>query len=161
MSVAESEHGSITKQIRIAASPGVVYEVISSPEHIAQWWTDAADFEPTPGSSGVLVWSERATTKRDHDYVVRLTVIEAVPGERFSFRWVSPEGEAPTETNSMLVTFALAPDGDGTLLTVTEQGMREQGWEAAVLEEYYTSHEDGWTRHLADLATYVSQLVAR
>lgn len=161
MSVAESEHGSITKQIRIAASPGVVYEVISSPEHIAQWWTDAADFEPTPGSTGVLVWSERATRKRDHDYVVALRVVEALPGERFSFRWVSPEGEAPTETNSMLVTFALTPDGDGTLLTVTEEGMREQGWEAAVLEEYYASHDDGWTRHLADLATYVSQLVAR
>ena len=61
----------------------------------------------------------------------------------------------------MLVTFALAADGDGTLLTVTEEGMREQGWEAAVLEDYYASHEDGWTRHLADLVTYVAGLSAR
>ena len=36
--------------------------------------------------------------------------------------------------------------------------MWEKGWEAAVLEEYYTSHEDGWTRHLADLATYAAKL---
>lgn len=161
MSVAESERGSICKQIHIAASPRVVYEVISSPEHIARWWSDAADFEPTPGGTGVLVWRERATTKRDDDYRVQLTVVEAVRDERFSFRWVSPDGEAPTEANSVLVSFVLAADGDGTLLTVTEEGMRERGWEAAVLEEYYRSHEDGWSRHLADLAIYVAERASR
>jgi uncharacterized protein YndB with AHSA1/START domain len=84
-----------------------------------------------------------------------------VPGERFSFRWIYPEGEEPVETNSMLVTFDLVPDGAGTLLTVTEDGMREQGWEAAVLEEYYASHDDGWSRHLADLVEYAAELVAQ
>ena len=161
MSVAESERGSIRKQIHIAASPSVVYEVISSPEHIARWWSDTADVDPTPGGTGVLVWRERATTKRDHDYRVQLTVVEAVRGERFSFRWVSPDGEAPTEANSVLVTFDVAADGDGTLLTVTEEGMCQLGWEGAVLEEYYRSHEDGWSRHLAELAIYVAELATR
>jgi uncharacterized protein YndB with AHSA1/START domain len=149
------EYGAIEKQIRIDASPAVVYEVVSSPEHIAQWWTDEADFEPTPGASGALIWRERAVTR---PFAVQLTVVEAVPGERFSFRWVYPEGETPTPQNSMLVTFQLRPDGKGTLLTLTEEGMREQGWEAAKLDEYYRSHDDGWTRHLADLATYVAGL---
>ena len=158
MSLSESEYGSITKQIHIAASPEVVYEVVSSPEHITQWWTDDADFVSAPGGTGVLTWNQRAVTK---PFQVEITVVEAVPGERFSFRWVYPKGETPTAANSMLVTFALTPDGDGTLLTLTEDGMREQGWEAAVLEEYYTSHEDGWTRHLADLATYAAKLATR
>jgi uncharacterized protein YndB with AHSA1/START domain len=158
MSLSESEYGSITKQIHIAASPDVVYEVVSRPEHIAQWWTDDADFVSAPGGAGVLTWNQRAVTK---PFQVEITVVEAVPGELFSFRWVYPEGETPTTANSMLVTFVLTPDGDGTLLTVTEDGMREQGWEAAVLEEYYTSHDDGWTRHLADLATYAAKLAAR
>jgi uncharacterized protein YndB with AHSA1/START domain len=158
VSLSESEYGSITKQIHIAASPEVVYEVVSSPEHITQWWTDDADFVSAPGGTGVLTWNQRAVTK---PFQVEITVVEAVPGERFSFRWVYPEGETPTAANSMLVTFALTPDGDGTLLTVTEDGMREQGWEAAVLEEYYTSHEDGWTRHLGDLATYAAKLATR
>jgi uncharacterized protein YndB with AHSA1/START domain len=157
MSVPESEYGSISKKIHIAASPDVVYEVVSRPEHIAQWWTDDADFVGAPGGTGVLTWNQRAVTK---PFQVEITVVEAVPGELFSFRWVYPEGESPTTANSMLVTFALAPDGGGTLLTVTEDGMREQGWEAAVLEEYYTSHDDGWTRHLADLATYAANLAA-
>jgi uncharacterized protein YndB with AHSA1/START domain len=156
-----SEYGSITKQIHIAASPTVVYEVVSRPEHIAQWWADVADFEPEPGATGVLVWRERATPPRDHDYLVHLTVVDAQPGERFAFRWVYADGETPTAQNSMLVTFALAPDGDGTRLTVTEEGMREQGWDAAVLEEYYASHDDGWTRHLASLAVYAAQVADR
>jgi uncharacterized protein YndB with AHSA1/START domain len=157
MSLSESEYGSITKQIHIAASPDVVYEVVSRPEHIAQWWTDDADFVSAPGGVGVLTWNERAVTK---PFQVEITVVEAVPGELFSFRWVYPHGETPTTANSMLVTFVLTLDGDGTLLTVTEDGMREQGWEAAVLEEYYTSHDDGWTRHLADLATYAAKVAA-
>lgn len=152
------EYGSIEKQIHIDASPQVVYEVVSSPEHITRWWSDAADFEPTPGGSGVLAWDDKAHTQPT---TVNLTVVDTVPGERFSFRWVHPDGETATARNSMLVTFALAPDGDGTLLTVTEEGMREQGWEAAQLEQYYTSHEDGWTRHLTDLAAYAAELAIR
>jgi uncharacterized protein YndB with AHSA1/START domain len=158
MSLSESEYGSITKQIHIAASPDVVYEVVSRPEHIAQWWTDDADFVSAPGGTGVLTWDQRAVTR---PFQVEITVVEAVPGELFSFRWVYPESEVATPENSMLVTFTLTLDGDGTLLIVTEEGMREKGWEAVVLEEYYTSHDDGWTRHLADLATYAAKLPAR
>ena len=88
-------------------------------------------------------------------------VLRAVPHERFAFRWIHPEGVTATAQNSMLVTFVLVPDGDGTLLTVTEEGMREQGWEAAVLEDYYASHDDGWTRHLANLALYAATVPSR
>jgi uncharacterized protein YndB with AHSA1/START domain len=158
MSPSGSEHGSIEKQIHIDASPAVVYDVVSSPEHITQWWSDVAEFAPLPGGTGALAWDVKARTEPT---TVNLTVVEAVPGARFSFRWVYPDGESPAAHNSMLVTFQLASDGEGTLLTLTEEGMREQGWEAAVLEEYYTSHEDGWTRHLADLATYAAKLATR
>ena len=146
------EIGTIKKQIRIAASTAVVYEVITSPEHIVRWWAEEADVSPTPGCTGVLSF---------HDKEVRLTVVEAVPGQRFAFRWNYPEGADPTPQNSMLVTFVLTPDSDGTLLSVTEEGMREQGWEAAVLEEYYNGHDRGWTACLADLADYVATLPAR
>lgn len=152
------EYGTLEKQIHIDASPGVVYEVVSSPEHIARWWTDEAEFAPTPGGTGVLVWRGRA---RNRPFEAHLTVVEAVPGQRFSFRWLYPAGDTPTANNSLLVTFELTPQGEGTLLRVTEEGMREQGWDAAVLEDYYRSHDEGWTRHLGDLAVYVAALVAR
>jgi uncharacterized protein YndB with AHSA1/START domain len=142
------ERGSLEKEIHIAASPAVVYEVISRPEHIRQWWTEQVDFVPTPGRAGRLF--------------VPMTVVEAIPGQRFVFRWDYPQGEAPTPQNSMLVTFQLTPEGDGTRLKVVEDGFRERGWEAAVLEEeYYRSHDRGWDEHLADLATYAATLATR
>jgi uncharacterized protein YndB with AHSA1/START domain len=151
------EYGVIEKQIHVDAPPDIVYAVVSEPEHIAQWWSDVADFEPTPGRTGVLAWDAKAHTRPTR---VNITVVATVPNERFAFRWVHPDGVAATSQNSMLVTFVLVPDGEGTLLTVTEEGMREQGWEAAALEEYYTSHDDGWTRHLTSLATYAAKLAA-
>jgi hypothetical protein len=38
--------------------------------------------------------------------------------------------------------------------------MREVGWEAALLEDYYTGHGTVWTRLLADLPAYVASLAA-
>jgi uncharacterized protein YndB with AHSA1/START domain len=152
------EYGTITKHIHIDASPEVVYEVITSPEHIAQWWSVEADVDPAPGASGVFTWNRKANTPPT---TVNVAVVEAVPSERFSFRWAHSDDATATASNSMLVTFVLIPQGDGTLLSLTEEGMREQGWEAAVLEAYYQGHDEGWTRHLADLATYAATLVRR
>ena len=39
------------------------------------------------------------------------------------------------EGNSLLVTFELTSQGDGTRLRMTETGFREMGWEVAVLEQ--------------------------
>jgi hypothetical protein len=71
-----------------------------------------------------------------------------------------PEGAAPTKHNSVLITFDLNPDGTGTLLTVTEEGMRELGWKTAVLEDHDNAHGTIWTRLLADLPAYVASLAA-
>jgi hypothetical protein len=69
-----------------------------------------------------------------------------------------PVGATLTPENSLLVTFDLTPQGSGTLLRVTEAGIRELGWEAAVLEEYYNDHSDGWAGLLANLDAYVGKL---
>ncbi|MEV6851865.1 SRPBCC domain-containing protein [Actinoplanes sp. NPDC051411] len=151
------EYGSLVKEIHIAASPAVVYEVISTPEHIRQWWTDDAEFALVAGGTGTLTFSNRARTRPG---VVPLTVLEAVPGKRFVFRWDYGSDPAPTPENSLLVTFELIADGDGTLLRVTEDGFRERGREATVLEDYYRRHDDGWDVHLADLRMYTELTAA-
>jgi uncharacterized protein YndB with AHSA1/START domain len=37
------EYDSIEREIHVDASPEVVFEVVSRPEHISQWWADDAD----------------------------------------------------------------------------------------------------------------------
>ena len=46
------EYGSIELEIHVEASPEVVFEVISSPEHLQEWWPDEAVLVLTCDGSG-------------------------------------------------------------------------------------------------------------
>lgn len=153
------EYGSIEREITIAASPETVFEVITSPEHLKEWWPDEAVIEPKPGASGYLVFGDPASGDAQ---IPQVTVVDAVPPRLFSFRWTHPEGEEAREGNSLLVTFELTPVDGGTLLRMTETGFREMGWEVAVLEERYNDHVEGWTDFLSRLVAYAASVeVAR
>jgi uncharacterized protein YndB with AHSA1/START domain len=143
------EFGSIERELRVDAPPDVVFDVVSSPEHIADWWSADTSVEATAGSTGELVWTDAETGRCD---VARIVVADAQPPRLFSFRWTH-EADGPLhESNSMLVTFELTSDGDGgTVLRMTETGFREQGWEAAVLEAQYNDHVQGWAFYLPRL----------
>lgn len=145
------ELGTLEREIHIDAPPEVVFEVISQPQHIRSWWSDRATLDPAPGAVGELVWEEG-------DHVVPIVVVDLDPPRRFSFQWVAPDGELPDHGNSLLVTFVLEPSGSGTVLRLTESGFRERGWEAAVLEQTYREHEQGWDRYLPRLAAYAAGL---
>jgi uncharacterized protein YndB with AHSA1/START domain len=151
------EHGSIEREIHIDAAPETVYDVVSAPEHLREWWPDEVELEPVPGASGVLVFGDRTTPGAK---VVPVTVTEADPPRRFAFRWAYADSEAATSTNSLLVTFELIPSDGGTLLRFSETGFRERGWETAVLEEQYRDHTNGWDHFLPRLSAYVGRLVS-
>jgi uncharacterized protein YndB with AHSA1/START domain len=151
------EYGSIEREVYVEASPDVVFEVVSRPEHLKKWWPDDARYEPAPGSTGVLVFGDPAASGG----MAPLTVVEVRPPRRFSFRWTHSADEVAAEGNSLLVTFDLTPSNGGTLLRMTETGFREMGWEAAVLEHQYQEHVTGWAKYLPRLAPYVATLVIR
>ncbi|TDB97148.1 SRPBCC family protein [Actinomadura sp. 7K534] len=150
------EFGTIQREIYVEAAPEVVFEVVSSPEHVREWWPDDARYEAVPGGAGEIVFGERDAGGT----VVGFTVVDARPPRTFSFRWTHPVGETAVEGNSLLVTFELTPSGGGTLLKMTESGFREMGWEAAVLEEQYKEHISGWDFYLPRLAPYAETLAA-
>jgi uncharacterized protein YndB with AHSA1/START domain len=146
------EFGSIEREIHVEASPEVVYEVVSTPEHVSEWWTDDATFDSRPGAVGELVWGDRVN-------VEPMTVVRAEPPRLFAFRWCYPEGDV-REARSLLVTFELTPQGTGTLIRLTETGFRELGWEAAKLAEQYQDHVTGWDLYVPRLGEYVTRLVS-
>jgi uncharacterized protein YndB with AHSA1/START domain len=150
------EYGTIERELHIDASPEIVYEVVSSADHLKKWWPDDAQYEPAPGSQGQIVFGHDAEAM-----VVSFTVVEARAPHSFSFRWTHPAGDAAAEGNSLLVRFDLSPVGTGTLLKMTETGFREMGWEVAVLEQQYRDHVTGWDFYLPRVAPYVATLVAR
>lgn len=149
---------SIERQLRIDASPAVVYEVISSSEHLREWWPDEAELDPVAGASGSITFGDPAAPDAKTQ---TLTVVEADAPHRFAFRWLHDSSQTPSPDNSLLVTFDLAPSGEGALLRFTETGFRERGWEATTLEETYLDHARGWDLFLPRLVTYADRLAVR
>lgn len=151
------EHGSIERELHIDAPPDVVFEVLSSPDHVRQWWSAETEFEPVGGAASSLTWRNDDTGEV---HTTPFTIVDVDPPRLFSFRWTYDEGDVAGPGNSLLVTFELAPSGEGTTLRFRETGYRERGWEAAVLEAYYNDHRQGWDFYLPRVAEIASRLAA-
>ncbi|HYG92371.1 MAG TPA: SRPBCC domain-containing protein [Nocardioides sp.] len=136
------QYGTIERELHIDASPEVVFDVVSNPEHVCEWWADEADYPPEPGGDGWLAFGDKR---------VRFTVADAVPPRLFSFRWTHEDGETATAANSNLVVFELERAGSGTLLRFTETGFRERGWDEARAAEVHADHSSGWDHYLPRL----------
>ncbi len=81
------QHDSIERQVHIEASPEAVYDVLSKPEHLSEWWPDDADL---PGGDGWITFGDLAEGKRE-----RLTIVDGVRPSTFSFRWTHPTARPP------------------------------------------------------------------
>ena len=145
------EHETIERHVEIDATPETVFEVITNPEHVRQWWPDDASFEPTPGATGHLVFGDPSSPDVQ---VPQITVVAVDAPRMFSFRWVYPESEAAGPGNSLLVTFELSPRGSGTVLHLRETGFDDRGWGQEVAEEEYRDHCAGWDHFLPQLRDY-------
>jgi uncharacterized protein YndB with AHSA1/START domain len=148
------EYGSIERELHIDAVPEVVFEVLTRPEHIREWWSAQTAFEAAGGAAGTLSW------KNDTGdwHATPFTIVDIDPPRLFSFRWAYDEGVGAGAGNALLVTFELAASGEGTTLRFRESGFREQGWDAAVLEATYNDHRQGWDFYLPRLARAAARL---
>ncbi|GLZ80917.1 activator of HSP90 ATPase [Actinorhabdospora filicis] len=125
----------IERELHIEASPEIVYEVLTSPEHLVKWWPDEAKVSLAPGEPGTIAFLP--------DYPsVPLTVDEAIPVSRFAFTWAE----------DLQVTFTLTPSGTGTLVRFVESGHADAAGHAENVR--------GWDHFLPRLVEYVPTTVA-
>jgi uncharacterized protein YndB with AHSA1/START domain len=130
----------IERQVHIDAPAAKVWAVITSPEHIGEWFTPFR-----PQGDGPLDLRPGATmTLELGDETYPTVVVQADPPHLFSYRWAMAEpGNTPTDDNSTLVEFTITADGDGSVLRVVESGFARLAIPAddkASLE----SHTQGW-----------------
>jgi uncharacterized protein YndB with AHSA1/START domain len=151
------EVGTIEREFYIDAAPEVVFDVVSQPEHVAEWWPDEATYELQPGACGEVVFGDPASGGK----AVTITVLEVERPTTFSFRWTHTAGDQPGPGNSLMVTFEMVASGAGTLVRFVESGFREMGWEAAELEANYRDHRTGWDYFLPRLAHYAESVRGR
>ena len=148
----------ITRDIVINASLETVYDVVSQPQHIANWFSDEAELEPIPGSRGVLTF--QIGDRRDAASVIDVTVVHAVRPHLFAFSWISPERQraTPEATDAVLVEFRIAADPAGTRLSVSESGLDAVSWDDAAKAAYAAEHYEGWADFLTRLRSYAEGL---
>jgi len=151
METTELQYSKIEREIRIAASPEVVYRVVSTPEHIATWWSDEASIDAD--GVGEVAWGRGGAD----EHIEGLVVVDEQPPHLFAFRWIYDDCVAGRGT-SLLVTMHIEVDGDGSVLRLVESGFRDKGWDEDTLAGQYHGHEDGWNLHLPDLAAYAAKV---
>jgi uncharacterized protein YndB with AHSA1/START domain len=111
-------------ELRIAAPPEVVFPYFTDPSRMVEWMGVAALLDPRPGG----------TFRVEHDdHVVVGEYVEVEPPHRVVFTW--PHGSR--------VEVTLAPDGDGTRLTLLHHDLPEAMREI---------HARGWAHFLGRLA---------
>jgi uncharacterized protein YndB with AHSA1/START domain len=147
----------VEREILIAASPKVVWGVITEPEQISRWFSDEADVEDRAGADGALTWRPGGRGgDRTVEMIVPIRVVDAEPFRRFSFRWNHPDGARPDESNSALVEFSLVEEPAGTRLTVLESGIDAVTADEQARARYVEDHAQGWARHLGEMVDYVA-----
>ena len=92
----------VTREIVFPASPSEVWEALTDPEQLEEWFATEVELDPHEGGNGVFRWGNGEER--------RATVLVAEPNERLVLDW-DEEGE---------VEFTLEKVEDGTRLLVRE-----------------------------------------
>jgi uncharacterized protein YndB with AHSA1/START domain len=92
----------IEREIVFPASPDEVWEALTEPERLEEWFATEAELDARPGGEGVFRWGDGEER--------RAVVREAEPGERLVLDW-DDDGATVLELEEV--------DG-GTLVHVTE-----------------------------------------
>lgn len=104
----------VERSVLIAASPHVVWEAITDPKHLEQWYAPGCPWEIPALQPGATIKFHNTDTD------IQLATIEAVqPLREFTLRWqLDPMHPGLTLTN----TFLLEPENGITRVTVSQAG---------------------------------------
>ena len=133
----------IEREISIQASIATVWDVITKPEYISQWFGSQAEIDLRRGGKGKLSWSE--------DMEAPLEIVEVEKPHLFSFLWVAPDEETKPTHQQTLVEFRLTEDGAETKVRFTESGFEKLEMTAEQKATLIAKHTPGWDDFLSSL----------
>jgi uncharacterized protein YndB with AHSA1/START domain len=102
----------VTREIELPSPPGDVWEALTDPRRLEEWFATEVELVPEPGGRGVFRWADGEER--------HAVVEEVVPERRFAFVWGEDESRVEIELEAI---------EDGTRVTVTEAP--SAGWGSA------------------------------
>ena len=133
----------IEREISIQAPIATVWEVITKPEYISQWFGSQVEIDLRRGGKGKLSWGE--------DMEAPLEIVEVEKPHLFSFLWVAPDEETKPTHQQTLVEFRLTEDGAETKVCFTESGFEKLEITAEQKANLIANHTPGWVDFLTKL----------
>lgn len=133
--IASADPDVLVHSVRIAAVPETVFPFFTDPERLVRWMGKTATLDPRPGGAFRVDYG-----KGD---VAAGTYREVDPPRRLVLTWGWEAAGDPVPPGASTVEIDLAPDGDGTLLTLRHSGLPV---------ESRAGHAEGWDHFLERLA---------
>jgi uncharacterized protein YndB with AHSA1/START domain len=142
----------IEREVTIRASKERIYNAITDPSQLVNWFPDAVEGKVEVGEQPVFDFGKYGKTQ--------VYIAAADPFDYFAYRWTSHNehttdslGDVLSRANT-LVEFRLTETPDGTVVRVTESGFSKLP--QAVAEKAFEDNSGGWTfmlDRLVDLVT--------
>jgi uncharacterized protein YndB with AHSA1/START domain len=125
----------VERDIRIQASPEVVYDFFVDPDKMIQWMGRKAELDPRPGGTFRVDLNGKHISSGEY--------VELDPPNRvvFTFGWEGDTSVVKPGASTVEVTFT--PDGDGTLMRFQHRDLPE---------ESRGTHGHGWDHYFERLA---------
>jgi uncharacterized protein YndB with AHSA1/START domain len=125
--------------VRIQASPERVYDALTTPEGIRNWWTRDSDLDVRVGGEGEFRFYGGKT-------ITQIRIDELRPHARVS--WTVTASGAPGGWAGTTIAFELRPTGDVTVLAFRHRGFAEAN-------DGYALVNTGWAYYLVSLQQYL------
>jgi uncharacterized protein YndB with AHSA1/START domain len=136
---------SIVVEREMPHPPQKIWRALTQAPLIGQWLMQN-DFQPVVGHR----FNFRATPIHGWNGVTDCEVLEIVPFERLVYSW-NASGDQARDGLKTIVTWTLAPSGNGTLVRMEQSGFRPQD------EAGYRGMGGGWPRILGRLEEVASR----
>ena len=144
----------IEKSVALAATPERVWEALTTPEQLTQW------FYMSEAVLDLGVGGECTFRFKDPDQSVGRAVLQTIdPPRKLAWQWSPTWDEDKTkplagQENLTTVEFTLEPTEQGTFLTVVEHGFATL--DAMRGPKAFEDHKGGWDWHMGNLDLWLS-----
>ena len=134
---------SIERELIFSANIQRVWDAITQPEQVRQWFGSDAQYQMEIGAEGFFEWKDECEGR----FAIRIEAIEAP--HYFAWRWML-DADVPFNTEgSTLVEWRLSETSDGKTRLV----MLETGFATA---KHHQMNTEGWQQELADLEAFLA-----
>jgi uncharacterized protein YndB with AHSA1/START domain len=136
----------IRKTLEIHASSDIVFNALTNPKELTQWFPDQAILEPKIGGKMKFTFYAKNTENLDRDFFPEGEIIEFVPNKKLSYTW--RPNHIPNFPRT-IVTWTLEEIGKNkTRVTLIHSGFTGAPY------EMFKEHHLGWDYFTAKLITH-------